>query len=131
MLVYFDDLSIVGRTFEEHLQNLVVVLQCLQEGNLCLNSSKYKLCQDEVLSLGHVVSRHRLATDPAKTDKVSSWPAPNSVKDVHQFLGLAPYYHYLVCNFAIIAKPLYKLAERGRQFQWTKECSEAFATLKH
>ena len=130
-LVYLDDIIIVGRTFNEHLKNLGIVLQRLREANLRLKPNKCTLCRDEVLYLGHVVSRHGVATDPTKTDKVSKWPAPNSVKEVQQFLGLASYYRRFVRNFAVIAKPLYRLTERGRQFQWTKECSEAFAVLKH
>jgi len=77
------------------------------------------------------VSRQGIATDPAKTSKVSGWPTPTTVKEVQQFLGLASYYRRFVCNFATLAKPLYKLTERGRTFQWTKECAEAFAVLKN
>jgi len=77
------------------------------------------------------VSRQGIATDPAKTEKVSKWPTPTTVKEVQQFLGLASYYRHFVCNFATLAKPLYKLTERGRVFQWTKECAEAFAALKN
>jgi len=62
---------------------------------------------------------------------ISNWPTPTSVKEVQQFLGLASYYRCFVRNFAAIAKPLYKLTERGHKFHWTKECSEAFAALKH
>ena len=89
------------------------------------------LFRDEVLYLGHVVSRQGIATDPAKTNKVSGWPIPTTTKEVQQFLGLPSYYHCFVCSFATLAKPLYKLTERGRTFQWTKECAEAFVTLKN
>ena len=130
-LVYLDDIIVLGKSFEEHLQHLVLVLQRLREANLQLKPAKCVLFRDEVLYLGHVVSRQGIATDPAKTSKVSGWPTPTTVKEVQQFLGLASYYRRFVCNFATLAKPLYKLTERGRTFQWTKECAEAFAVLKN
>ena len=33
-------------------------------------------------------------------------------------------------GFATIAKPLTKLTEEGRQFQWSRECQAAFEELK-
>ena len=81
-LVYLDDVIVVGRTFKEHVENLGVVLQRLREANLRLKPTKCALCRDEVLYLGHIVSRQGVATDPTKTDKVSTW-----------FLGLVSYYH--------------------------------------
>ena len=116
-LVCLDDVIVVGITFKEHLENLGVVLRRLQQANLRLKPVKCALCRDEVLYLGHIVSRHGVATDPAKTDKVSTWPTPASVKEVQQFLGLASYYRRFVRNFAAIVKPLYKLTEKGCHFQ--------------
>jgi len=83
----------------------------LREANLHLKPAKCVLCRDEILYLGHVVSRQGIATDPAKTNQVSEWPTP---KEVQQFLGLVSYYRHFVCNFAtLLAKPLYRLTERG------------------
>jgi hypothetical protein len=33
-------------------------------------------------------------------------------------------------NFAIIARPLHKLCEKGSIFQWNDECEQAFIRLK-
>lgn len=91
-LVYLDDIIIVGRNFEEHLQNLSTVLQELNEVNLRVKLSKCALCQEQVTYLGHVVSKDGIATDLEKTIKVANWPTPTSVQEVQQFLGLASYY---------------------------------------
>jgi len=69
-LVYLDDVIVVGRTFREHLENLGIVLQRLREANLRLKPAKCFLCRDEVLYLGHIVSRNGIATDPSKTDNL-------------------------------------------------------------
>ena len=77
-LVYLDDLLIIGKSFEEHLQNLQLVFERLRRAGLKLKPSKCAVCQKEVMYLGHVVSSDGIATDPSKTDKVSNWPLPTS-----------------------------------------------------
>ena len=72
-----------------------------------------------------------MATDPTKVNQVAHWPVPQSVKDVQRFLGLASYYRRFVRNFASIAKPLYRLTEKTATFEWTMECQESFAELRH
>ena len=59
------------------------------------------------------------------------WPVPQSTKDVQKLLGLASYYRRFVRNFASIARPLHRLTEKTATFEWTVECQEAFAELRH
>ena len=56
---------------------------------------------------------------------------PTDFKELQQFLGLASYYRRFVKNFAHKARPLYWLTEKGRRWNWTDECGEAFVRLKH
>ncbi len=129
-LVYLDDVIIVGKTFEEHLHNLRAVFDRLREAGLKLKPTKCALCRQEVNFLGHIVSADGVATDPAKTEKVETWPIPTSRREVQQFVGLANYYRRFIKNFAEIAKPLHKLTEKTMQFKWTPQCQEAFDQLK-
>ncbi|GBM00287.1 Retrovirus-related Pol polyprotein from transposon 297 [Araneus ventricosus] len=55
-LMYLDDIIIVGRTFEEHLNNLREVFQRLQKANLKLSPKKCRFFQKEVTYLGHIIS---------------------------------------------------------------------------
>ena len=129
-LVYLDDIIILGRTFEEHIENIRLVLQLLREAGLKIKSSKCTFFQQRVCYLGHVISREGLAPDSSKTDKVASWPTPLSTKEVQQFLGFSSYYRRFVQNYAAIAKPLHRLTERPSKFVWTTECQTAFDELR-
>ena len=81
-LVYIDDIVVFGRSFEEHLANLSIVLQRLREANLKLQPRKCRQCQEQVSFLGHIVSSKGVSTDPANTDKVKRWPVPTTSKEV-------------------------------------------------
>lgn len=129
-LVYLDDIIIVGRTFLEHLQNLESVFQRLQKAGLKLKPRKFAFFRKEVSYLGHLVSHEEIATDPAKTTKVSHWPLPTTTKEVQKFLGLASYYRRFIRDFAAVAKPLHSLTEHKTLFQWTAECQHAFEELR-
>ena len=48
-LVYLDDVIIMGRTFDDHLKNLALVLVCLQDAGLKLKPEKCTFFQKEVL----------------------------------------------------------------------------------
>ena len=95
---------------------------------LCNAPATFK---QEVRYLGHIVSKNGIATDPSKTEKVTNWPTPFFKKEVQQFIGLlAGYYRRFIKDFATIAKPLHKLAERSAAFNWTRECKRSFFTTK-
>ena len=129
-LVYLDDIIIFSTTFSEHLQRLDTVFSRLADAGLTVKPSKCHLLCKSVEYLGHVISPAGVATDPAKTATVASWPTPSSPAHVRSFLGLASYYRRFVPNFAAIAAPLSAASQKGSRFQWTPECQNAFDLLK-
>lgn len=129
-LVYLDDVIILGKSFDDHLKNIREILQKMREAGLKLNSKKCCFLQKEVKYLGHVISENGVRTDPIKIDAVSRWPCPKDVHELRSFLGLCTYYRRFVRNFANIAKPLHRLTEDNRDFDWNDECDEAFQSLK-
>ena len=129
-LVYLDDIIVLGRSFEEHIQNLNVVFQRLQEAGLRLKPAKCAFFREEVQYLGHVISRQGVATDPDKVAKVVTWPVPKSRREVQQFIGFANYYRRFIRDFARVARPLHRLTERALPFTWTDECQKSFDQLR-
>ncbi|GFV20249.1 retrovirus-related Pol polyprotein from transposon 297 [Trichonephila clavipes] len=61
-----DDIIVFSETFEDHLIRLRLVLKCLQEAGLKLNSKKCLFAAQEVKILGHLVSSNGVRPDPDK-----------------------------------------------------------------
>ena len=130
-IVYIDNIIIVGRTFDEHLQNLKEVLKQLDNAGQKLQPRKCQFLQPKAQFLGHVVSVEGISPDPSKTNQVREWPIPTSVKETQQFVGFASYYRRFIKNFSSIASPLHKLIEKKVNFQWTSQCQDSFDCLKN
>ena len=130
VLVYLDDIIIFAPSFQEHQQRLREVFDRLREAGLKLKPSKCHFAQESVAFLGHIVSVNGIQTDPAKTERISSWPTPRSVEEIRSFLGLATYYRRFVENFSAIAAPLTNLTGKSVSYQWTDVEDTAFSLLK-
>ncbi|MCG8045657.1 MAG: reverse transcriptase domain-containing protein, partial [Candidatus Thiodiazotropha endolucinida] len=130
LLIYLDDIIVYSKTFDEHLQNLKLILERLKEANLKLNPKKCSLLCTKVAFLGHEVSSQGIATDPAKIRAVREWPQPRTATEVRQFVGLASYYRKFIPNFATVCKPLHKLTEKNCSLAWTESSQKAFAAIK-
>ena len=102
-LVYLDDIISFGSTFGDALDNLTLIFERLRSYGLQLKSTKCHLFQTSVPCLGHIVGRRGLECDPVKIEDVKSWPIPDCLKSVRQFLGFVGYYRRFMPNFADIA----------------------------
>ena len=125
-LVYIDAIIVFGSTFEDTLHNLEQVFKKLEEAGLKLKAKKCNLFKKEVLFLGYRVSGDGIQTDPQKITAIENWPTPLNVTEVRSFVGLCGYYRRFIGGFSSIAKPLFKLTEKGKEFKWTVECQTAF-----
>ena len=117
--VYIDDVLVFSITLEKHLQHLRLVMDHL----LKLKPSKCRFLCTEVEYLGHVIM---LKTNPRLIAAVKEFPAPRTVREIRQFLGLCSYYRHFIPLFSRIAQPLHDLTKKGVEFKWNEKCQEAF-----
>jgi hypothetical protein len=80
----------------------------------------------EVAFLGHVISAGGVSVDPGKVNDVLNWMPPTTTSEIRSFLGLAGYYSRFIKDFSKIAKPMTKLLEKNKSFEWTVECEASF-----
>ena len=129
-LVYLDDIISFGGTFSGVLSNLTLIFERLRSYGLQLKSSKCHLFRASVPFLGHMVGRRGLECDPKKIEDVKSWPIPDCLKSIRQFLGFVGYYRRFIPRFADIATPLVYLTGKDVPFVWDSGCSDAFHELR-
>jgi hypothetical protein len=130
VVVFIDDILVYSKSTEEHEEHLQVVLQRLWDHQLYAKFSKCELWINEVPFLGHVISSEGISVDPSKVRDVLDWEPPKYVHQVRSFLGLAGYYRKFIPKFSKISKPITELLKKGTKYVWSKECDEAFQTLK-
>ncbi|GKA48968.1 reverse transcriptase domain-containing protein [Tanacetum coccineum] len=84
----------------------------------------------EGIVLGHKISKSGIEVNKAKVDVIAKLPHPTSVKGIRSFLGHAGFYRRFIQDFSKISRPMTHLLEKDTPFFFSKECIEAFNTLK-
>nr|GEY40027.1 reverse transcriptase domain-containing protein [Tanacetum cinerariifolium] len=130
MEVFMDDFLVFRDSFSLCLSNLDKMLKRCEDTNLVLNWEKcYFMCKEGIV-LGHKISKSGIEVDRAKVDVIAKLPHPTTVKGVRSFLGHASFYRRFIQDFSKIARPMTHLLEKETPFVFSKECVNAFNTLK-
>ncbi|GKF55437.1 putative reverse transcriptase domain-containing protein, partial [Tanacetum coccineum] len=116
VIVFIDDILIYSKSKEEHEEHLKIILGLLKK--------------EQLQFLGHVIDSKGVHVDPSKIEAIKNWAAPTTPTEVRQFMGLAGYYRRFIEGFSLISKPLTKLTQKNKKFEWGEEEEEAFKMLK-
>nr|GEX47065.1 reverse transcriptase domain-containing protein [Tanacetum cinerariifolium] len=130
MEVFLDGFSVFGDSFSSFLSHLGTMLQRCEDTNLDLNWEKCHCMVKEGIVIGHKISKNRLEVDRAKVDVIAKLPHPTTVKGVRSCLGHAGFYPRFIQDFSKIARPMTHLLEKEKPFVFSKDCIDAFETLK-
>nr|GEV72828.1 reverse transcriptase domain-containing protein [Tanacetum cinerariifolium] len=130
MEVFMDDFSIFRNSFGTCLSHLDKMLKRCEDTNLCLNWEKSHFMVKEGIVLGHKISKNGIEVDKAKVDVIAKLPHPTTVKGIRSFLGHDDFYRQFIQDFSKIAWPTTRLLKKDTLFIFSKECIEAFQSLK-
>jgi hypothetical protein len=128
--VYLDDILIFTNTLEEHWKIVREVLKRLRNHNLYLQPEKCEFEKTEVEYLGLIISKGRVAMDPAKIRAVKEWEQPKNLRNVCAFIGFANFYQRFIKGFAQMARPLHDLTKKDAAWRWTSAEQQAFQSIK-
>ena len=129
VLVYLDDIIVLGNSFEEHIQNLKEVFDRMRHFNLKLKPKKCALLREEVEFSGRSVSRDGISITSSKMDAIENWPELTCKKEVESFLGYCNYHQAHIRGYAGLTVDLYKLTKKS-EFSWTDHHRDKFKLLK-
>ncbi|GJS99077.1 putative reverse transcriptase domain-containing protein [Tanacetum coccineum] len=111
VIVFIDDILVYSKDEEEHGKHLKIILELLKKERLYTKFLKCDFWLDSI-------------------EAIKNWAAPTTPTEVRQFLRLAGYYRRFIEGFSLISKPLTKLTQKDKKYEWGKEEEEAFQTLK-
>ncbi|GJV85213.1 putative reverse transcriptase domain-containing protein [Tanacetum coccineum] len=111
IIVFIDDVLVYSKDEEKHGKHLKIILELLKKERLYAKYSKCDFWLDSI-------------------EAIKNWAASTTPTEVRQFLGLVGYYRRFIEGFYLISKPLTKLTQKDKKYEWGKEEEEAFQTLK-
>ena len=97
--VFFYDIIVYSKTFEEHKIHLKQVFHELQEHKLYVNAKKSELFLQKICYLGHIISKQGRRMDLEKLKVIDEWPVPKNLHEVRSFIGMCSYYRRILLNF--------------------------------
>ncbi|TDG38124.1 hypothetical protein AWZ03_015454, partial [Drosophila navojoa] len=121
-----DDIIVIGRTRQEHMNNLREMFRRVRAANLKINIDKCDFFKKELKYLGHKVTEDGICTDPEKVAAIAELKPPTNVKELRQYVGVASWYRRFVPDFAATVHPLNALLKKGTKWEWTEERQRAF-----
>ena len=130
VLVYLDDIIIFSKNYEEHLQHLQQVFDCLEKANLKINPEKCHFCNKEIQFLGHVINEKGVKPDPAKIEKIVNMTSPRNVRQLRTVLGLFSYYRHFVKNFFKLVASMNELLKKDHKYKWKLQYQQIFEDIK-
>ena len=130
VLVYLDDLLILGKDLEDHLRNFRLVLKRLTQHGLRIKLEKCTFLTQKLNFLGHTVDLNGVRPNDAKLRVIADAPAPTNASEIKSFLGLISFYRDYIPNCSTIAEPLIRLTKKNVRFVWGPEQENSFLELK-
>ncbi|KAE8894606.1 hypothetical protein PF005_g27580 [Phytophthora fragariae] len=128
---YLDDVLIVTETnFEDHLQQLEVVLKRLEDAGLTVNVKKCKFAAKEANYLGYRMTTEGIAPQPEKVAAIQRISPPTNKNELRRFIGLVNYYRDAWPQRAHMLAPLTRLTSKLVPWEWNAEHQDAFDKLK-
>lgn len=129
-LAFLDDVVVASRNFDEHLQHLDETMGLLAKAGFRLNLKKCKFAVRTFKFLGHLITPDGVLPDPDKVKAILQMTAPQTVKQVRQFLGATGFFRKHVKDYAAVAAPLSSLLKKWATFHWGPKQQAAFEALK-
>ncbi|UYV82212.1 hypothetical protein LAZ67_21001347 [Cordylochernes scorpioides] len=119
--VLLDDIVVFSKTFGEHLRRLKIILQCLSNVELNLNSKKCIFGTKRIRVFGHLVDGNGIYLDPEKIEAIAKVPTPRSITEMRSFIGICSYFRRFIEHLAKKAAPLHEILKKDKKFSWDLE----------
>ena len=125
-VAYLNNITVGGKTQEEHDKKLAKFLKVASDCNLTFNEAKSSYSTQSVKLLGYQITKHCLKPDPDRVKTLLALPAPTSNKEQQRIAGLFAYYAQWIPQYSDKIKPLIQ----NCAFPLVDEAMRSFKLLK-
>ncbi|XP_064485906.1 uncharacterized protein LOC135398431 [Ornithodoros turicata] len=133
VFAYIDDLLVASSTPEEHADHLRQLFARLAAHGIVINVQKCEFGVESTEFFGHMVSSTGIAPLASKVNAITSFPQPQSLRQLRRFLCLINFYRRFIPHCATTLRPLEALLSyRGgsKLLPWSAETEAAFSKIK-
>jgi RNase H-like domain found in reverse transcriptase/Integrase core domain/Chromo (CHRromatin Organisation MOdifier) domain/Integrase zinc binding domain/Retrotransposon gag protein len=126
---FVDNIAFASKSWLEHRDQLVQVLQRCNELNLRVKTSSIKVGYTRMRCLGFIVSSRGILVDPRKMSIIANWEKPSTGAGLQSFLGIACFVRHHVRHYADLSAPL-EAVKNMKVIPWTDTLEVHFNLLK-
>ena len=120
----------VRRFILEHLQNLDKVLADVERAGGTISGEKSDWCWNRVKIVGFVCGDAGRWPQASKVERVANWPPCGNRTECRAFLGLCTYYRIWIPDYAVVARPLFQILRKDKEFVWETIQQKAMKVVK-
>ncbi|XP_025636205.1 uncharacterized protein [Arachis hypogaea] len=130
MEVYVDDMVAKTPMQRSHCDDLVEIFRQLRAYNMRLNPDKCAFGVQGGKFLRFMLTSRGIEANPEKCRAVLNMASPKTVKEVQQLAGRIAALSRFLPAVANRSYHFFQTFSKGRKFNWTDECENAFTELK-
>ena len=139
VVVYIDDIAILGKTIDAFIANHEVVFKALKNFNLRLKARKCHFLKEEIPFLGCLLSAQGRRPIPEYVEGILNIQAPTNMKELKQTQGRLTWINAFIgsrmgemiksTSFSALMDPILNVS-RQAPFKWSKEANDALNKIK-
>ncbi|KAG9397020.1 WD repeat-containing protein [Carpediemonas membranifera] len=129
VIIYMDDVLVMGRSREELMARLEAVLKRCAEYNLRLNAAKCDFARDSVEFLGHIVDKDGIRLGDDRVQAIMDMPRPTTRKEMRRFIGMVGWFRRFCPKLGEHLAPLNDTLTQAK-VTWSPELEEAFVNVQ-
>ena len=114
----------------EHLQNLDKVLIDVERARGKISGEKSDWGRNGVKIGGFVGGEAGRWPQASKIERVANWPPYGNRMECRAFLGQCTYYRIWIPDYVVVARPLFQILRKDKEFVWETNQQKAMKVVK-
>ena len=100
IFIFVDNVTICGKTQEQHDYNLQKFYEIARKYNITLNDSKSIISTSSITLLGYTIQNNQISPDYDRLKPLLEMPPPLNLKSQRRIIGMFSYYSKFIQNFS-------------------------------